>query len=112
MVPYADFLYFGLALYLVVPTLIVRLTGWGARAWILLATVLMLAVQYAGSVQVIPGLVVHETWMVAGYALFQGVVAVTFLQLRPRLTSRWPSYVAIGLGLVPLAAAKFVPLLS
>jgi membrane protein involved in D-alanine export len=112
MVPYADFLYFGLALYLVVPTLIVRLTGWGSRAWILLATVLMLAVQYAGNVQVVPGLVVHETWMVAGYALFQGVVAVTFLRLRPRLTSRCPSYVAICLGLVPLAAAKFVPLLS
>jgi membrane protein involved in D-alanine export len=112
MVPFADFLYFGVALYLVVPTLLVRLTGRGSRAWIVLATLLMLAVQYAGRVQVVPGLVVHEAWMVAGYALFQGLVAAAFLRLRPRLRSRWPSYVAIGLALVPLAAAKFVPLLA
>jgi membrane protein involved in D-alanine export len=112
MVPFADFLYFGVALYLVVPTLLVRLTGRGTRAWILLATLLMLAVQYAGGVRLGPGLVIHEAWMVIGYALFQGVIAAAFLRLRPRLTSRWPSYVAIALALLPLAAAKFVPLFS
>jgi membrane protein involved in D-alanine export len=112
MVPYADFLYFGVALYLVVPTVFVGLTGRFTRAWILLATLLMLAVQYGGTVPVAPGLVVREFWLAAGYALFQGLVAAAFLRLRARVTGRWPYHAALALALLPLALAKFVPLLA
>jgi membrane protein involved in D-alanine export len=112
MVPYADFLYFGVALYVVLPTLLVRLTGRFTRPWILLATVLMLALQYAGTIVLGPHLVVREFWLAAGYALFQWLVATGFLRVRPKTTRRWPHWVALTLALLPLALAKFVPLLA
>lgn len=49
MVPYAGFLYFGVALYVLLPTLAVRLFGRFRHAWLLLAMVAMLSVQYAGT---------------------------------------------------------------
>jgi membrane protein involved in D-alanine export len=112
MIPYADFLYFGVALYVVLPTVLVRLTGRFTRPWILLATVLMLALQYAGTVVLGPHLAVREFWLAAGYALFQFLLATAFLRVRPRTTRRWPHWVALTLALLPLAAAKFVPLLA
>src|SRR5262249_29410896 len=112
MVPYADFLYFGVALYLLVPTLLVRLLGRPARAWIVVATLLMLAVQYAGLVHVGPGSAVREVWVVAGYALFQWAVALPFLWLRARTRRRGPYYAALTLALLPLLAAKLVPLVA
>lgn len=51
-------------------------------------------------------------WLVAGYALFQWLLAGAFLWARPRARTRWPYRAALALGLLPLAAAKFVPLLS
>jgi membrane protein involved in D-alanine export len=112
MVPYADFLYFGVALYLLVPTLLVRLLGRPARAWILVATLLMLAVQYAGLVHVAPGSAVREVWVVAGYALFQWAVALPFLWVRARTSHRGPYYAALLLALLPLLVAKLVPLVA
>src|SRR5581483_5103403 len=90
MVPFADFLYFGVALYVVLPTLLVGLTGRFTRLWMLLATLLMLAVQYGGTVPVGAGLVVRESWLAAGYAAFQGLVAAAFLRLRGGVKGRWP----------------------
>jgi membrane protein involved in D-alanine export len=112
MVPYADFLYFGVALYVLVPTLLVRLTGRFLRPWILLATLLMLAVQFAGTVTIAPQVVVREFWVAAGHAGAQWLVAMAFLYLRPRIGGRWLFGTALALGLAPLAAAKFVPLLA
>jgi membrane protein involved in D-alanine export len=112
MVPFADFLYFGVALYVLVPTLLVRLTGHFTRAWILLATLFMLGVQFAGNVTLSPHVVVREFWVAAGHAGFQWLLALTFLWLRPRLAGRWLFWTALTLGLAPLAAAKFVPLLA
>jgi membrane protein involved in D-alanine export len=112
MAPFADFLYFGIALYVLLPTLLVRLTGRFTRPWILLATLLMLAVQYAGTVSLGPQLAVREFWLAGSYALFQWLVATAFLQVRTRIKARWPYYVALALALLPLALAKFVPLLT
>ena len=48
MIPYADFLYFGILLYIAVPTLLVRRLVGFSRAWVMLfATSAMLIVQYA-----------------------------------------------------------------
>jgi membrane protein involved in D-alanine export len=110
--PYADFLYFGLLLYVVVPTVLVRLAGRFTRGWILLATLLVFSVQYSGVAVLVPPLVVQETWLVAGYALFQWAVAVAFLRLRARGNSRPVFYLAVALALLPLLAAKFIPLVA
>jgi membrane protein involved in D-alanine export len=112
MIPYAKLLYFGLLLYIVLPTILIRLSGRFTRGWILLATLLAFAVQYSGTAILVPQVVVKEIWLVAGYAVFQWAVAVVFLRLRARGNSRLVFYVALALGLLPLLAAKFVPLVA
>ena len=42
MIPYADFLYFGILLYIALPTLLIRRWLGFSRAWVLLATAAML----------------------------------------------------------------------
>jgi len=111
MIPYADFLYFGVLLYVVAPTLILGVAGRPSRRWILFATLVMLAIQYGGPLRIEPGTQIRELWIVAGYAVFQCAVALGFLRLRSR-TSRWPFYAAIFLALLPLVAAKYVPLVA
>ena len=112
MIPYADFLYFGVLLYVVVPTLILGLAGRASSRWILIATLAMLVVQYSGSLRIEPGTEVREIWIVAGYALFEWAVAAGFLQVRSRVSRRWPFYLALLLALLPLAVAKYVPLVA
>ena len=48
MIPYADFTYFGLLLYAVVPTLILGMFGRAGWRWALFVTVAMLLLQYNG----------------------------------------------------------------
>ena len=54
MIPYADFLYFGILLYLAVPTLLIRRWLGFSRAWVLLATAAMLIVQYGTIAHLLP----------------------------------------------------------
>ena len=54
MIPYADFLYFGILLYIAVPTLLIRRWLGFSRTWVLLATAAMLVVQYATIVHLLP----------------------------------------------------------
>ena len=112
MIPYADFLYFGVLLYVVVPTLILGLAGRLSWRWILIATLAMLVVQYGGTLQIEPQTAVREIWIVAAYALFEWAVALAFLRVRARTKRRWPFYVALGLALCPLALAKFLPIFA
>ena len=42
MIPYADFTYFGVLLYVVIPATILRVTGRTLRPWIVGATLIML----------------------------------------------------------------------
>ena len=112
MIPYADFLYFGVLLYVVVPTLIIGFAGWASARWVLIATAAMLAVQYSGKLHIEPGIDVRELWVVAAYALFEWAVAVGFMRVRSRTQGRWPFYGALFLALLPLLAAKFAPLVA
>jgi membrane protein involved in D-alanine export len=112
MIPYADFLYFGVALYVILPTLVVRLTLGFSQIWILIATLGMLAVQYGGTLNITPKTGLPELGVVGGYAFFQWIVAAGFLWARPRTVWRWPYYLALLLALLPLLAAKFLPLLA
>src|SRR6202030_3232824 len=112
LTPYSDFLYFGLALYVLVPTLLVRLVVRFSQTWILIASVFMLALSYRG------GLVVGKTWginelgIAGAYAAYELVVAAMFLWLRRRTASRWAFWSALALGLAPLLVAKLLPRFS
>ncbi len=62
MIPYADFLYFGILLYIVVPTLLIRRWLGFSRAWVLLATAAMLIVQYGTVAHLLPVNQSREPW--------------------------------------------------
>lgn len=112
MIPYAGFLYFGVLLYVFIPTLILSWIGWLSWRWVVLATLAMLVVQYGGTLQIEPRTAVREVWIVAGYALFEWVLALAFLRLRSRTNRRALFYGALALALLPLALAKFLPLFA
>ncbi|MFH1185268.1 MAG: D-alanyl-lipoteichoic acid biosynthesis protein DltB [Chloroflexota bacterium] len=111
MIPYTDFLYFGVSLYALVPAVIVGLLRRFWRTWAAIATVFMLAVQYLGVTNGNPwpgsGLV-----LVLGYALTQWLVAALFLAVRRGGASRPLFYAAMFLGLLPLLAAKSASLVG
>lgn len=105
MIPYTDFLYFGIALYALVPGAVLGLLGRFMRGWIVLATIFMLAVQYLGLSDDTPwpmnGLV-----LVIVFAVAQWVLAVLFLELRRRAANRMYFNAAIALGTLPLLLAR------
>ena len=115
MIPYASFLYFGLAgLYVLLPVVLMRallprVPAWCRQAWTLAATAGMLAVQYSGGFEATaPAL--RPIWAVVGFAAMQYVVATALLGIRKRTKSRWPGWVAILLTVLPLLAAKLLPI--
>jgi len=105
VIPYTDFLYFGISLYALVPAVIVGLLRRFWRTWATIATLFMLAVQYLGvaSGSGAPG---SGLVLVLGYALTQWLVAALFLAVRRGGASRPLFYAAIFLGLLPLMAAR------
>ena len=128
MIPYADFLYFGILLYIALPTLLIRRWLGFSRAWVVLATVAMLIVQYGTIAHLLPvtapegaGVTgvseesrrlaaVREVWVVLACGLFQWAVARGSLFLRARTPWYWPYPAAVLLTLLPLVAARFLPL--
>jgi membrane protein involved in D-alanine export len=107
--PYADFLYFGVLLYIVVPALLFGALGRFSRAWVALATAGLLVVQYWPKQTVWAHTAVRGIWLVLGFAASQWLVAAVFAALRRRKKSRLAFYAAILLALAPLAALKLVP---
>ena len=102
MTPFADFTYFGLLLYIALPTLVL---GWFRRAnarWALFATVLAIAVQCSDEIPIAARWHVREIWIVAGYVAWQTAIACAFLRWKSRATF----YVSIALAILPLVAAK------
>jgi membrane protein involved in D-alanine export len=110
MTPYATFLYFGVLLYSVLPTILMGLIGRVPWRWVVLVTAAMLVVQYWGTVSPLPGTAFQEVWLVVGYGVFEWIVASGFLWARSRTKNRALFWVALLLALLPLALAKFVPL--
>lgn len=110
MIPYADFTYFGLLLYAVVPTIILGLFGKAGWRWAVLVTAAVLIVQYHGSISVQPHLPIHEIWIVIGFAVWQWATVWVFAKSGARPS--WPFYAAVAAGLFPLAVAKFFPVAS
>ena len=110
VIPYADFTYFGLLLYAVVPTLILGLFGKAGWRWATLVTAAMLIVQFHGSLDIRPHFAVREIWIVIGFAVWQWATVCVFAKSGAR--PGWPFYVVVAAGLLPLAASKFFPIVS
>ncbi len=110
MIPYADFTYFGLLLYAVVPTLILGLFGKAGWRWATLVTAGILFVQYHGFLNVRPHFPVREIWIVIGFAVWQWATVCVFAKREAR--AGWPFYAAVAASLLPLALSKFFPLTS
>ena len=109
MIPYADFLYFGILLYIALPTLLIRRWLGFSRAWVLLATAAMLIVQYGTIAHLLPvttpegvgvtggfsvsgGLAeVRTIWVVMACGIFHWIVAQAFLWMRTRTPGTGPS---------------------
>jgi membrane protein involved in D-alanine export len=114
MIPYTSFLYFGVLLYVALPTLVVaplkrpRLS----HAWLLLATAAMLVVQYWSLQSLWQGTVVHEFVLVLGYGVLQYMAAAVLLTIRRHGRNRLAFYLTLVVALAPLLAAKLVPLLA
>jgi membrane protein involved in D-alanine export len=108
MAPYADFTYFGLLLYIVIPTIALGLLGWANARWALFATLIVCVVQFDDDLTLRAGWHLREAWVVLGYAIWQTVVALGLLRWKSRTNFR----IALGLALLPLVIAKYLPHLA
>jgi membrane protein involved in D-alanine export len=108
MVPYADFTYFALLLYVLLPVVCVGIWGRLSANWILASMGAMLVLQASGTVNLRPGVAVREIYLLLGYALYQGALAWAFLRWK-RPGFFWPT---LGLSILPLMASKVIPFLS
>src|SRR5438309_1494162 len=126
MIPYADFLYFGVLLYVLLPTLLLRAAFGFSRTWVMLVTFALLIVHHGGNLfsppmSAAPGSVwlpermdpgATELLSVAVYAVFQWLTATGFLRLRALTARSWPYYAALFLALLPLLITKLLPSLA
>jgi membrane protein involved in D-alanine export len=109
VIPYTDFLYFGVSLYALAPAVVLGLLRRYWRTWAVIATAAMIVIQYIGITE-------DNAWHLNGlilvicYAVVQWLVAAVFLAVRRRGASRSWFYGSIFLGLLPLFAAKYASL--
>ena len=127
MIPYADFLYFGILLYIAVPTLLIR--RWLGFFRVGLARHRRDAArpvrehhprpagQRSESSVVADGLSatgglgdIRTIYVVLACGIFQWIVAQAFLGMRTRTAWYWPFPAALVLTLFPLIGARFLPL--
>ena len=108
MNPYADFNYLGLLLYAIVPTLVLGVFGKANWRWTLFVCLVAATVHFSESVTLPGGLVLRELWIAVGYAVIELLVALAFLRWRSRTTF----YAALALTILPLAAAKYLPVFA
>ena len=110
MIPFTNFTFFGIMLYVVVPTFFLGVAGRAGRFWTSFITLLYLIAQFEGRLSVTSQLSVPTIAIVGAYAVFQWLIATLFLRFRLQSKSKKVFYLAFLLALAPLAAAKFLPL--
>jgi membrane protein involved in D-alanine export len=110
VIPYADFSYFGLLLYAVVPTLIIGIFGRAGWRWALFVTAAMLVIQYQEVLHIRAHFQVRELWLVLAFAAWQWVTVRAFVGTGAR--PGWLFYTAVGASLLPLTLAKLFPVVS
>ncbi len=109
MIPYTSFLYFGISLYVIIPALIAGFFKRVWKIWLVLATTVMLIIQYFSTQNILPNTPVNELLLLVAYTVFQWSLAIGFLFIRKRGRSQLVFYLAILLSLLPLLGAKFIP---
>jgi membrane protein involved in D-alanine export len=102
--PFTTFLYFGVALYVVLPKLALGMSGHFKRSAIVAATLFMLLVQYTGALR-LPGEVTGDLAGVLGFGVLQFVIARGLLAL-PRAARPWAVGPIVVISLLPLLAAR------
>ena len=123
MVPFDGFAYFAVLLFVLPAAVALRLLAPTARAAILAATIVMVAIQYGGTSPMAGGALVGMSAIVAAYALYQSLLVsvLAWLARRRRPISRGhragrppraASYAAITLVILPLVVVKFRPALD
>ena len=108
MIPFSDFHYFGLLLYILLPTLALGMLGRANRAWTLLATLLVGILNFSDDIPIRVDLLVHEIWIALGFAIYQGALTAAFLRWKSTPLFR----VTLALSILPLAVAKFLPVIA
>ena len=123
MVPFDGFAYFAVLLFVLPAAVALRLLAPTARAAILAAMIVMVAIQYGGTGPMAGGALVGMSATVAAYALYQSLLVsvLAWLARRRRPISRGhragrppraASYAAITLAILPLVVVKFRPALD
>jgi hypothetical protein len=123
MVPFDGFAYFAVLLFVLPVAVALRLLAPTARAAILAATIVMVAIQYGGTGPMAGGALVGMSATVAAYALYQSLLVsvLAWLARRRRPIARGhragrppraASYAAITLAILPLVVVKFRPALD
>jgi hypothetical protein len=87
MIPYANFTFFGIMLFAVIPTLILGTMGLAGRYWVFCVTLLYLVGQYSGPLELTAGLSAPALLIVAGYAAYEWLLATLLLGARCRSKS-------------------------
>jgi membrane protein involved in D-alanine export len=123
MVPFDGFAYFAVLLFVLPVAVALRLLAPTARAAILAATIVMVAIQYGGTGPMAGGALVGMSATVAAYAFYQSLLVsvLAWLARRRRPIARGhragrppraASYAAITLAILPLVVVKFRPALD
>jgi membrane protein involved in D-alanine export len=107
VIPYADFTFFGVLLYAVVPTLILGLLGRANWRWALLVTGVMLLIQYQAKLEISHNAELREIWIVIAFGIWQWVAIRTYGAFGARSGPTF--YGAMAACLLPLALAKVIP---
>ena len=108
MDPFSDFSYFAVLGYVLVPALIAGVWGIYNRWWTLGVMLVLLILQASKSIPIRPEFPVRELYLVAGYTAFQGAIAWCFLRWKSRATF----YGALTAAILPLLAAKLLPVFA
>ena len=115
MIPYASFPYFAATgLYILLPVLLVRLSRAAPgplvkQGCILVATLLMLVVQYYLPFNEKAHPWLRQLWVLGAFLGCQYVLAFSLLAYRRRVKAKWPGFLAIALAVLPLLVAKLLP---
>jgi len=107
VIPYADFTFFGLLLYAIVPTLILGLLGRANWPWALLLTAIMLVIQYQAKLKIAAHTELGEIWIVIAFGFWQWAAMRAYVAIGVRGGLLF--YGTMAASLLPLALAKVVP---
>jgi membrane protein involved in D-alanine export len=107
VIPYADFTFFGLLLYAVVPTLILGLLGRANWRWALLLTAIMLVIQYQTKLKIGAHAELREIWFVIAFGFWQWVAMRAYAAIGVR--GGFVFYGMMAASLLPLALVKVIP---